>query len=328
MRAWEVRAGALGLHDDEAARPGAGEVVLRVSHTGVCGSDTAKLLRPGDFALPEPWRPGHEVVGTTPAGEAAAVDPLVPCARPDRCDRCAAGDTHLCPDLRRLGWDLPGGFAERVAVPASALHPLPRGVDPLHAVLADPAAVAVHGLRCSPVGPPGRLAVVGAGPVGLLTALYAHRLGWRTTVVHRDGRAPGPALAAVLPAALRPRSAAREGAFDAVVDAASGGDAAPLETAIALVRDGGTVVVQNAYAPGVALPTPLRDLFRRSIRLVGSFSHCRRGPGDFPLALSLLADAPEAARHLVTPAGPLDALPTALTRSGPRTTRQALVLPE
>src|SRR5690606_37029682 len=112
--------------------------------------------------------------------------------------------------LRRLGWDLPGGFAEQVVVPAACLHPLPDGVAPLHAVFADPAAVAVHGLRCSPIGAPGRLTVVGAGPIGALTALYAHQQGWEVTVVHRDGRAPHRAVVAAVPATFRPRSTVGE----------------------------------------------------------------------------------------------------------------------
>jgi len=72
-----------------------------------------------------------------------------------------------------------------------------------------------------------------------------------------------------------------------VVDAATGSNPSPLELAVRLVRDGGTIVVQNAYQPCV-LPTPLRDVFRRSIRLIGSFSYCRRGQDDFAEALTFL----------------------------------------
>ncbi|MGI9004077.1 MAG: zinc-dependent alcohol dehydrogenase [Pseudonocardia sp.] len=324
MKAWELHQGKLELRDVEPPRaPGADETVVQISHAGFCGSDLSKLLRPTDFALPEPWRPGHEIVGTDPAGRPVAVDPLVPCAD---CTRCRAGDTHLYPQLRRLGWDLPGGFAKQMAVPATNAHPLPDGLDLLHAALADPAAVAIHGLRCSPPCAPGRLAVVGAGTVGLLTALYALHQAWEVTVVHRDGRAPHDTVTTSVHATFHPPSALpNEETFDVVVDAATGADPTPLDLALRLVRDGGTVIVQNAYHPGVHLPTPLRDLFRRSIHLIGAFSHCRRQrPDDFTLALTFLRDHATAITKLIADAGQLADLPTVISDWPTPSVRQVL----
>lgn len=324
MKAWEIRNGVLGLHDVAPVHPPAGRVLIRVSHTGICGSDVPKLLSSSAFPLPEPWRPGHEIVGTDPAGRAIAVDPLVPCRT---CRHCVTGDTHLCPGLRRVGNDLPGGFAEQVVIPAANAHPLPAGIDPLQAALADPAAVAIHGLRCSQAGPPGRLAVIGAGTVGLLTALYARQEGWEVTVVHRDGRAPHRALKNLIPAEFCSSAALhRSGTFDLVIDAATGADPAPLGLALRLVRDGGTVVVQNAYHPGVKFPAPLRDVFRRSIRVIGSFSHCRRHPGDFVLALDLLSLHAQQLAQLAACAGELADLPAVLSGRVARSVRPVLTV--
>lgn len=144
------------------------------------------------------------------------------------------GSQHcLGSGLRRIGWDMPGGFAEQVVVPAENTRPLANGATPLHATLADPAAVAIHGLRCNAVGSPGRLAVVGAGTVGLLTAHYADEQGWKVTVVHRDGRPPVDAVAEAIPAAFRsPRTLSSHQTFDVVVDAASGADPTPLDLAL------------------------------------------------------------------------------------------------
>jgi D-altritol 5-dehydrogenase len=297
VRAWEVRADALGLHDVDPVEPGEGQTLVRVSHTGLCGSDRPKLLDPARYALPEPWRPGHEIVGFRADGRAVAVDPLLPCGV---CPGCVAGDTHLCPFLLRVGWDLPGGFAEQVAVPADNVRLLPAGASLPSMSLADPAAVAVHGLRCVGTATGSRLAVIGAGPVGLLTALYAGVSGWRVVVFHRAGDGVAGALAAAMPAEFDSSvGTVTRDRFDVVVDAAAGGDGAPLGLALQLVRDGGTVVVQNAYAPDVRLATPVRDVFRRSIRLVGSFSHCRRPPGDLTLAFDLLRGQPEPIAALV-----------------------------
>ncbi len=324
MKAWEIRNGDLGLHDVESAHPRESETVVRVSRIGICGSDVPKLLRPNGFALPEPWRPGHEIVGIDPTDRAVAVDPLVPCGT---CPRCTTADTHLCAGLRRLGWDMPGGFAEQVVIPAANVHPLPAGTDPLYAALADPAAVAIHGLRCNPIASPGQLAVVGAGTVGLLTALYAHQQGWQVTVVHRDGRAPHDAVTEAIPAAFRsPATLPPHRTFDIVVDAATGADPAPLDLALRLVGDGGTIIVQNAYHPGVHLSPPLRDLFRQSIRLIGSFSYCRRRPDDFTLALDLLRSHAAQVAYLVATAGELAELPIVLDGQGTRSVRQVLAV--
>lgn len=323
MKAWEIRSGELGLHNVPAPRPDIGEIVVRISYVGICGSDLPKLLRPNGFVLPELWRPGHEIVGIDPTGRTVAVDPLAPCGA---CARCAEDDTHLCTDLRRLGWDLPGGFAEQVAAPGTNTHPVPDGVDPLYAVLTDPAAVAIHGLRCNPIGSPRRLAVIGAGTVGLLTALYAHQHDWEVTIVHRDHRPPPPAVIDTMPFAFRVSSSLPdERTVDLVVDAASGADPTPLDLALRLVRDGGTIVVQNAYHPDVRLPMPLRDLFRRSIRLIGSFSYCRRAPGDFVLALDLLRHHAPTVAHLAAEAGDLSELLSVLADPTPQAGRQVLV---
>lgn len=322
MKAWEVRNGVLGLRDLQPARPAAGEIVVRVSHVGICGSDRPKLLHPNGFSLPALWRPGHEIVGIDSAGRTIAVDPLVPC---DACSRCAIGNTHLCASLRRIGWDLPGGFAEQVVVPVENAHSVPDGLDPLCAALADPAAVAIHGLRCHSVGVPGRLAVIGAGTVGLLTALYAYEQGWNVAILHRDGHEPHEAVATAVPATFHsPATLPRENTFDVVVDAATGTDPAPLELALYLVEDGGTVVVQNAYHPGVRLPTPLRDLFRRSVRLIGSFSYCRKQSDDFALALSLLRTYSVQVKRLVCESGTLADLSAVLDRGTMRSVRQVL----
>jgi threonine dehydrogenase-like Zn-dependent dehydrogenase len=324
MKAWELRQSQLRLHDVERPGPGTDDAAVQVTYAGICGSDLPKLLRPNDFALPEPWRPGHEIVGTNDSGDPVAVDPLVPCGQ---CETCRSGDIHLCLRLRRLGWDLPGGFAERVWAPAANLHTIPDELDPFHAVLADPSAVAIHGIRCGLAGPAARLAVVGAGTLGLLTALYASNEGWTVTVVHRDERPPNPAVTGAIPATFRPTTRIVDGdRFDAVVDAATGDSTAPLELALNLVSDGGTIVVQNAYHPGVCLPVPLRDVFRRSIRLVGSFSYCRRGGDDFAEGLRLLARRGTAVQHLVARAGNLPELVQVSYRQPARSTRSVLTV--
>lgn len=313
MRAWEVHDGVLAVRDVPNVAAGPGESVVTVSQAGVCGSDLPKLRAPRSFDLPQRWRPGHEIVGTIAEGTLVAVDPLVPCGL---CGACLGGRTHLCPSLRRIGWDLPGGLAEQVVASVGNLHSI-APEDASVAVLADPMAVAIHGLRCSGLGRPGRLAVVGAGTVGLLTAAYGTLIGWDVTVVHR-GPNLGERAAGIGAQFVSLDEATTSTPYDVVVDAASGSSPAPLALALDLVRDGGTVVVQNAYHPGVRLGTPLRDVFRRSVRLVGSFSFCRRGGNDFGLALASLASTRAVFGPLLVGVGGLEALESAVDRAEER----------
>ncbi|NUR03540.1 MAG: alcohol dehydrogenase catalytic domain-containing protein [Streptomyces sp.] len=85
-------------------------------------SDVAKLNHPWQGRLPEPWYPGHEIVGVdTETGDWVAIDPLVSCRSCHYCDR---GHVHLCPRLQRIGWDLPGGLAGCVRAPRESIVPL------------------------------------------------------------------------------------------------------------------------------------------------------------------------------------------------------------
>lgn len=323
MRAWEVHNRVLSLHDVPTTPVSNGEATIQLTHTGICGSDLPKLAHPGRFDLPERWRPGHEMVGRDRSGRAVAVDPLIPC---NQCLQCTRGRVHLCRDLERLGWDRPGGFADTVVAPLANLHPLPAGLDSCHAVLADPAAVAIHALRCHPTGTIGELAVIGLGPLGFLTALYAHRLGWAVTMIHRPGSEPSTRLAEAVPAAFRSTMNPRPGSgYDVVIDAAAGVDASPLELALRLVADGGSIIVLTAYHPKVRFPMALRDTFRRSVSITGSFSFCRQVDiGDFADGLIFLRETADILPLLVEPVGELASLHAALAPTRRTTAKKVL----
>ncbi|MFJ1845529.1 zinc-binding dehydrogenase [Streptomyces sp. NPDC088146] len=307
---WAVEGGALRWVPAPTDVRSTGNVtIVQTRYTGVCGSDVAKLNHPWQGRLPEPWYPGHEIVGVdTESGEWVAVDPLVPCRSCHYCDR---GQVHLCPELRRVGWDLPGGLAEAVKAPRDCVIPLSHLHDPAHGVLADPMAVALHGVRCGLRTPLGRLGVIGGGVLGVCTAVCAAGAGWD---VHMLVREPSRShqLSYVLGAHINLHSAELP-TCDVVVDTASGGSDSPIRQALSAVRDGGTVLVQNAYAPRVLLSIPLRDVFRRSVTLRGSFSYCRAdGHDDFRDAIDVLAKGGDWADLMTRDRFPLGDLPQGL----------------
>ncbi|WP_405523592.1 alcohol dehydrogenase catalytic domain-containing protein [Streptomyces canus] len=312
--AWAVENGLLGRRPAPASMcadmsPARDTTIIETRYTGLCGSDVAKLNHPWQGRLPEPWYPGHEIVGVdTETGGWVAVDPLVSCRSCHYCDR---GHVHLCPRLRRIGWDLPGGLADCVGVPRDSVIPLPHLHDPAHGVLADPMAVALHGVRCGLPVPLGRLGIIGGGVLAVCTAICAAGAGWD---VHMLVREPSRShqLRYVLDRHVTLHSAELP-ACDVVVDAASGQSDAPVRQALKAVRDGGTVLVQNAYAPRVALSVPLRDVFRRSITLRGSFSYCRAdGHDDFQDAIDVIAKGGDWAALMTRDRFPLNELPQGL----------------
>jgi len=264
--------GGQQLSWDEVAdpEPRVDEVVLDVELAGICGSDLH-----GYRGHPGPRVPplvlGHEVVGRVD-GESYAVYPLVGCGA---CERCRAGEDNLCASWQLIGMHRPGVFAERVGVPRRSLVPLPPGLDRRRAVLAEPLACCVGALAPHDVRAGTRVAVFGAGPLGLLTVYLSARAG--------------AAVRAVDPVAERVETAERLGAtgFDGpatlAVDAA--GFEATWRAAVDAVESGGTVVVVGL---GTAEGTfPMAALVRRAVTLRGQFAYSR---ADFARALEILAE--------------------------------------
>ena len=264
---------SVAYEDAAEPDPGADEVVLDVELAGICGSDLH-----GYRGHPGPRVPplvlGHEVVGRLD-GDAYAVYPLIGCGE---CARCLAGEDNLCASWRLIGMHRPGVFAERVAVPRRSLVPLPDGIDLERAVLVEPLACCVGAL--APHGDTRSVAVLGCGPLGLLTAYLAARSGAAVTAV--DPLSERRGIAERLGAA----STADElepGDFDLVVDAA--GFEATWRAALAGVRSGGTIVMLGL---GNAEATfPMAQLVRRAIILRGQFAYTR---AEFARALTILAE--------------------------------------
>lgn len=285
MQIWQVdpEDGQLRWTVADIPQPEPGQTIVRVASAGICGSDIAKLAKAVIPTPPgRPWRPGHEIAGWV-AGIPVAVDPLVTCGV---CERCITGRVNACPDLQMIGWHLPGGFAPYVAAPTANVVALPANLTEDVAVLAEPTAVAVHGVRCG-LRPGRTLAVIGSGALAVASAVYAASRGWKTELLVRN---PAKLADADLPVRVRPLELLPLRQYDAVVDAAGGADDSAFTAALDAVVDHGQVVVQTAYHPGVKLTCDLRDIVRRGLTITSSFSFCRAvNSGDFVEALAFLA---------------------------------------
>lgn len=188
--------GVITVEDRPVPRPGAGQVLVRVHHCGICGSDIHQLrdgwgFKPGAVA-------GHEWTGTIAAvgddvGDWSIGERVVGGSSPKcgSCRRCREGKPSQCENRSSLITDNgDGAFAEFILVRAAGVLRLPDGLSARHAALAEPLAVALHGITRSGVAPGDTAMVIGAGPIGALTvaALRAMGVDSVTAVEPSEGR--------------------------------------------------------------------------------------------------------------------------------------------
>lgn len=168
---------------DEVSRPGLGPgyVLVRVSHSGICGTDL-KIFN-GAIPVAYPRIMGHEMIGEiAEAGDAAAfkhgdrviVDPELFCGA---CFHCRIGQTHLCPNGKLLGRDENGGFAEYVAAPASHVFRLPDSIDSRTAPLIQVLTTCLHAQRLANIARGESVVVLGLGVTGQLHVQLAKARG-------------------------------------------------------------------------------------------------------------------------------------------------------
>lgn len=157
------------------------EILVRVTHTGICGTD-AKIYS-GAIAVDYPRIMGHEVVGkvvesngheTFKTGVRVVVDPAISCGT---CFHCRVGQTNLCPNGALLGRDADGGFADFIACPAQNLIKLPDSIHGVAAPLLQVASTCVHAQSLVPLQHGDSVAVLGLGVTGQLHLQLAKARG-------------------------------------------------------------------------------------------------------------------------------------------------------
>ncbi|KAJ7590966.1 xylitol dehydrogenase [Mycena floridula] len=306
------------------------QVLVEVKKTGICGSDVHYLVhgRIGDFVVNNPMVLGHESAGIIAKvgakvthlkpGDRVAIEPGATCRS---CEACKSGRYNLCTDIIFAATPpYDGTLARYYRVPADLAYPLPNGVSLEDGAMMEPLAVGVHsvsnlgGFKANQ-----SIAVFGCGPVGLLAMSVAKALG-ATRVIAVD----------IVPARLefaksyaatdvylpikpnegeskldysrRNAEAMKKdlgiedrgpNAIDLVIDAS--GAEVSIATAFDIVKSGGTFVQVGMGNPNVTIN--LTSLMTKELNYKATQ---RYGPGDYPLAIGLVAQGKIDLKPLVT----------------------------
>ena len=290
--------GRLEVTDVPVPVVGVDDVLVAVELCGICGSDLHMVL--DGWGAPGSWQ-GHEWIGTIAAvgdavtrwrpGDVVVGGATVRCGT---CAMCVAGRPSLCVERDTPGIGLEqGAFATYKLSPADEVLPLPPGLDPRAAALAEPLAVALHGIHQGRAEPGQRVLVLGAGPIGALTIAALRAMGiddvacaepsddrqvlaaavGATRVLHPDDL--------VVPSIAEPGLVV-DGAVDLVLECS--GKARAMEAGLAQLVRGGTLVLVGA---GIESPRfdPNRILLNE-LNITGAFTYDHDG---FERALDLLA---------------------------------------
>ena len=295
------------VKDVHVPEPGPGEVLIRVTLAGICGSDYS--LYTGKLAVSLPVIPGHEAIGRIEKlgsgvsglaiGQRVTIQPNFSCGE---CRVCRSGHENICPAKVRLGIDTDGVFAEYVKVPAGYVWPIPEDLEDGVAVFTEPLAVPAHALKKTAPRKGDRTLILGAGVIGLLTLQLALLHGAEVTACDLEEKRL--ALAKRLGAsqvidANDPMESAYN-SFDYIYEAS--GAQAGLAQAIQLAGPSGRIVVLGL--PGKENPVTTALIVRKELQIIGSMIYT----DEFPQVLDMLKTRQIETAPLITAKIPLSEL--------------------
>ncbi len=281
---------------------GAEEVLIRIKACGICGSDVHGYDGSTGRRIP-PIVMGHEASGVVEAvgssvetfrpGDRVTFDSTVYCGK---CRFCRRGEINLCNNRNVLGvscgeYRRHGAFAEYLSVPQHIVYRLPDSLSFDQAAMIEAVSIAFHALNRTPISIGDNVVVVGAGMIGQLVIQAARLAGCGNLVAvdlektRLDMALQSGADAAIsaadpdLPARVLEMtgSVGADAVFEAV------GGTAPINTALACVRKGGSVTLIGNFSPKIELP--LQQVVTREITLYGSCA----SRGDYPSCIDMMA---------------------------------------
>ncbi len=296
---WEA-ARSMSLRELEEPRATADEILIRVGHAGICGSELSGYLGHNALRVP-PLIMGHEF-----AGEILEMGPLAASIRPDlqvgmlatvnplwycgECRACSAGVNQLCRDRRLLGAHMPGAFAELVSVPAKLASALPAGMDTRIGALTEPVGCAARIAELAGDVAGADCLIIGAGPIGLLSLQMLLLEGAERVFIAEIDSARLEMAAQLGGIAIQP---GETDAVAAVQEATDGegvsvsvdavGSALTRAQCVDATRSSGCLILSGLHEETSAMPAA--NMIRGEIVAKGSFAY---SAANFARALELL----------------------------------------
>ena len=320
--------------------PGEGQVLVKVSACGVCGTDVHIYHGgKGSAEVVPPVILGHEFSGHIvklgsgvtglEEGQLITVDPNIYCGK---CRPCRQGQKQMCHHMRAVGVNMDGGFADYCLVPYAQCVPVPEGTDPELAALAEPLACCLHGIDRVGIRPGENVLVIGGGTIGQIMLQLARLAGAAKVVLSE-------------PVEIRRELAVRLGA-DAAIDPLH--EDLPRRLSELLSRDGADVVIEcvgnprtSAQAidaaagcgrvmlfgvpnPDAVLQTKMHPIFQKELTIMGSFVN----PDTHSRAVALLSSGQLKLKELITHRFPVSQLEEAIKMQTGTQSIKVLVKPE
>lgn len=286
---------------------GPGQVLLEISHCGICGSDLHLMME--DWGPPG-MRGGHEFSGVVvevgagvdgwAPGDSAVGGPAPGCGR---CRQCLGGWTNLCAERQDGIGSGPAGYARYTTIDADCLYRVPADLSLRTAALVEPVAVALRGVRRGAPRPGERVLVTGAGPIGLLTIAILRAEGITDVTVSEPGERRRELAARIgataviapeqLPQPAMPTEIADE-PYQVAIECSGRADA--MEAALSNLDRAGTLILS-----GTGMRRPRFDpnrIILQELTVAGTVEYT---PADYHAAIALLAEGRLPVGDLVEP---------------------------
>lgn len=272
-----------GIHDircEQIDKPSCGEkeALIKVSYAGICGSDL-HIYNKGMFIQNIPETMGHEFVGVVEKvgngvvdykpGDVVIADPMVPCGQ---CISCQMGSYNTCEALGFIGEVRQGCFAEYISLNEDKLIHVPSDADKREIALSEPLAVALNICERAGFKPEDKVALIGVGPIGLLTIIAAKALYGVKDITAVDISDVRLGLAEDVGAINTYKELPEDLKFNKVIEAA--GQPITFETAARHLMPNGYLYVVSIFEKEFTFD--INDLVASQITLVGCNVYTRK----------------------------------------------------
>ncbi|HEY9076761.1 MAG TPA: zinc-dependent alcohol dehydrogenase family protein [Anaerolineaceae bacterium] len=308
--------------------PGAGEVRIRVMASGICGTDI-HIFR-GEYLGDYPVIPGHEFSGVVDAvgegvtrfqvGDRVAVEPNIPC---DNCWHCLNNRHNFCLNWQAVGVTRPGGMAQFTTAPEKAVFSI--GDLPFEfGAFMEPLSCVLHGVERLDLGMAGHVAIIGAGPIGLLLQRTIRLQGAvKVTMVERNPFRARHAANFGADTVLDSLEGLKPDHYDAVIDAT--GVVSVMNRMVEFARHGGKVLLFGVPPAGAQMSLEAFKIFRKGLTILGSFTSLRNSYQAIDLLKTGRLDVSDLISHRL----PLDDMQAGieLIERGSENIRKVMLLP-